>query len=69
MWDHGDPVAAIKLALKRLQIDYLDLYLVHCPEELRRECTYETMTDGDKVDYSPESMAKCWKVWDMMKQT
>ena len=30
--DHKDPEAALKLSLKKLKVDYVDLYLFHWPQ-------------------------------------
>jgi len=35
--DHADPRAALKESLKRLGLDYVDLYLIHWPVPARRE--------------------------------
>lgn len=53
---------ACRLSLKNLQLDYLDLYLVHHPCALRKGCTFANMTEEDKLGYDPERMAKIWKV-------
>ncbi len=62
--DHGrdDVVPACELTLKNLQLDYLDLYLIHWPYRLAVGKTFTTATEDDKFGYSPESEAKCWEV-------
>ena len=61
-WDHDDPVTAVQLSLKNLQLDYIDLYLVHAPFRLRKDVSFANLTEEDKLGYSSEVMAECWKV-------
>ena len=53
---------AYQLTLKNLQLDYLDLYLIHCPFTIRKGATFVTMTDDDKLGYDPDRVAKTWEV-------
>ena len=57
-----DVVPACQLTLKNLQLDYLDLYLVHWPVTLRKDVSLAALTDADKFGYSAESFAACWQV-------
>ncbi|XP_057868593.1 aldo-keto reductase family 4 member C11 [Cryptomeria japonica] len=42
---HDDPVTAIKNSLKNLQIDYVDLYLIHLPVRFRKEVPMSAFLD------------------------
>ena len=53
---------AYQLTLKNLQLDYLDLYLVHSPVTIRKGPTFASMTDDDKLGYDPDRVAKTWEV-------
>ena len=53
---------AYQLTLKNLQLDYLDLYLVHGPFALRKGAVFESMTDDDKLGYDPDRVARTWEV-------
>ena len=53
---------ACQLTLKNLQLDYLDLYLVHGPLALRAGTPFASMTDDDKLGYDPDMIARTWEV-------
>ena len=53
---------ACQLTLKNLQLDYLDLYLVHWPVALKKGAVIATMTDDDQLGYDPDRFAKTWTV-------
>ena len=60
-----DVVPACQLTLKNLQLDYLDLYLIHWPQCLRKgaKLTPERFfPDEDLLGYDPDRAAKCWEV-------
>ena len=63
-FDHGrdDVVPACQLTLKNLQLDYLDLYLVHWPFRIAKGRTLANATNEEKFGYSEEAEAKCWEV-------
>ena len=48
--------------LKDLQLDYLDLYLVHSPASLKKGATFPNLAEEDKLNYDPDRMAKTWEV-------
>ena len=60
--DHGseDVEPACKLTLKNLQLEYLDLYLVHSPSSLAKGTLQ--LTEESKLGYDPARMAETWKV-------
>ena len=57
---------ACQLSLKELQLDYLDLYLMHWPVYLRKGFTMGNLTDDDKLGYDPEKVSKVWSVSGIM---
>ena len=59
-----DVEPACRLTLKNLQLEYLDLYLVHQVAALKKDAPSDLskVTDEDRLGYSPESMAKTWEV-------
>lgn len=59
-----DVEAACRVSLQNLQLDYLDLYLVHQVAGLKKDapCDLGAVTDEHRLGYSPENMAKTWEV-------
>lgn len=61
--DHAkeDVLPACQLTLKNLRLDYLDLYLIHWPQELPKKCDLSQLTEADKLGYDEKRIAQCWE--------
>ncbi len=57
-----DVVPSCELTLKNLQLDYLDLYLIHWPQPLKKGTKLATAADEEKLGYTGERMDETWKV-------
>ena len=55
-----DILPACETALASLQLEYLDLYLVHGPVSFRKGAL--GTEDRDNLGYDPDRMANTWKV-------
>lgn len=53
---------AIQLTLKNLQLDYLNLYLIHSPFAFRHEVDTTNLQEEDKLGYDESRIAGIWKV-------
>ena len=57
-----DVLEACKFTLQNLQLEYLDLYLIHWPVGLKKGTEQWKLTDDCKLGYNAETIAKCWEV-------
>jgi diketogulonate reductase-like aldo/keto reductase len=48
-----DPENALKTSLKKLKIDYVDLYLIHSPFDIEIEKAWKALEDLRDQGYSP----------------
>lgn len=48
--------------MKNLQLDYLDLYLMHWPQAQKKGVPIPELTDEEKYGYSEKGIAETWKV-------
>lgn len=62
--DHApdDIVPACQLTLKNLQLEYLDLYLMHWPLAQKKGVKLADLTDEENFGYTEEDVAETWKV-------
>jgi len=51
-----------KFTLQNLQLEYLDLYLIHWPVGLKKGTELWKLTDDYKLGYNVETIANCWGV-------
>eukprot|EP01018_Ginkgo_biloba_P024808 Gb_31085 [translate_table: standard] len=56
--DLDDPVSALKTSLKNLQLDYVDLYLIHWPVNLRKGCS---LPNPKEEDFLPVDIKCTWQ--------
>lgn len=57
-----DVVPSCETTLKNLQLDYLDLYLIHWPQSMKKGAQIATMTEEEKLGWDAERMDETWKV-------
>ncbi|XP_077234362.1 NAD(P)-linked oxidoreductase superfamily protein [Tasmannia lanceolata] len=61
--DHHDPVRALRQTLKNLEMEYLDMYLVHWPAKFKASACYPVPKEDDFEELDMEStwtgMEKC----------
>ena len=57
-----DVLPACQTTLRNLQLDYLDLYLVHWPIEVKKGTVLRKFKEDEKLGYDPNRMAQCWEV-------
>jgi diketogulonate reductase-like aldo/keto reductase len=56
--DHEDPVSALKTSLKELQLEYLDLYLIHWPINLKKGSSHPMPREED---FLPLDIKSIWR--------
>ena len=57
-----DVLPACQLTLKNLQLDYLDLYLVHWPLAVEKGADINNLKDEQRLGYDVDREAKRWEV-------
>lgn len=58
----SDVQEGCELTLRDLQLDHLDLYLIHWPARVRKGAVTGKMTKDDQMGYDEELMAQTWRV-------
>ncbi|CAI8019896.1 Aldo-keto reductase family 1 member B10 [Geodia barretti] len=58
---------AIQLTLKNLQLDYLDLYLIHSPFAFRHNLDMSNLQEEEKLGYDESRIAGIWKTESLLK--
>ena len=56
-----DVLPACQLTMMNLQVDFLDLYLLHAPFCIRKGSQFP-FPDEDRLMYNEESISHIWKV-------
>eukprot|EP01018_Ginkgo_biloba_P024816 Gb_30795 [translate_table: standard] len=56
--DHDDPVSALKTSLDKLQLEYLDLYLIHWPVKVRKGAN---PLQPKEEDFLPLHIESTWR--------
>ena len=64
----SDVQEGCELTLRDLQLDHLDLYLIHWPARVRKGAVTGKMTKDDQMGYDEELMAQTWRVRDGRKR-
>ena len=57
-----DVLPCCQETLQYLQVEYLDLYLIHAPFAIRKTAKFPNLTEEDKLYYSADAISKTWAV-------
>ena len=55
-------LSACQQSLSKLQLDYLDLYLIHSSVRFRKGVCFPTKKEDVSLGYDAEATSKCWEV-------
>ncbi|XP_057823221.2 NADPH-dependent aldo-keto reductase, chloroplastic isoform X1 [Cryptomeria japonica] len=64
--EHDDPIAAIKNSLKSLQLEYVDLYLIHWPVKMRTRILF---SQPKEEDFLPLDIKSTWQGMEQCMET
>ncbi|KAH9331653.1 hypothetical protein KI387_003761, partial [Taxus chinensis] len=59
--DHDDPVSSIKNSLKNLQLEYLDLFLIHWPVKFIKEASFANFVAPKEDEFLPLDLKSTWE--------